>query len=282
MPSKIVWCHETISPIVGCTHKGEGCTFCYAERTAKRLKAMGQPQYQSVVDENGWTGEFAYPLTQLKRFKKLLRRRKGSRIFLSSMNDFFHAGVNKYVMHQVLDTINDNPCSHHTVITTTKRAKNMAKDMSYYYCIRANEEPLPNLHLGISVSIQDDYDKNVQHLLDTPAAVRWLSYEPALESIDFDLRMHPPCSHKGCYNHISHPCEGCGRIGGRRAINWLVCGCESGPHHRPMKTEWAIDVMQQCREAGIPFFMKQMVVDGRVTDDMSKFPPELQVREYPR
>lgn len=64
-------------------------------------------------------------------------------------------------------------------------------------------------------------------------------------------------------------------------IDWVIVGSESGPNRRPMKTEWAESLFNQCRGAGVTFFMKQMEVSGKVTGDVSDFPELLRVREFP-
>lgn len=82
--TKIEWCHETINPIVGCSKVSEGCQNCYAEKMAWRLKCMGNPKYQDVVDHNGWTGEIAGDMSVFDKLPK-----KPKKIFISSMGDLF-------------------------------------------------------------------------------------------------------------------------------------------------------------------------------------------------
>jgi protein gp37 len=116
-------------------------------------------------------------------------------------------------------------------------------------------------------------------LLQTPAAVRWVSYEPALGPVDF-RHIH--------YDNVSEIDSLTGDHGvyrpltGRSDANldWIVAGGESGPGARPMHPDWARNVMQQCKSANVPFFMKQICERGRKIQ-WEQFPKDLQVREYP-
>lgn len=89
--------------------------------------------------------------------------------------------------------------------------------------------PLPNVWLGVSVEDQKTADERIPLLLDTPAAVRWLSIEPLLGPVDLD----------------------------GQALDWVVVGGESGPNARPMHPDWARSIRDQCQAAEVPFFFKQ-------------------------
>lgn len=65
------------------------------------------------------------------------------------------------------------------------------------------------------------------------------------------------------------------------SLDWVICGCESGPKRRPMERSWAESVVNQCRDAGVPVFVKQLEIDGKVTGDVERFPEALRVREFP-
>jgi len=85
-----------------------------------------------------------------------------------------------------------------------------------------------------------------------------------LGPVDLKLGPLPPCDHPGCYSHVSHPCEGCGRIAGRLPVDWVVAGCESGHNRRCADVDWFRNLRDQCQVAGVPFFLKQGEVRGRV------------------
>ena len=128
------------------------------------------------------------------------------------------------------------------------------------------EQPLPNLWLGVSAEDQDAAELRIPALLNTPAAVRWVSAEPLLGPID--LGFTEPCDHVR-YSHLD--------IGCWRAIDWIVAGGESGAHARPMESGWVRDIRDQCAAVDVPFLFKQWggrvpkangrTLDGRTWDE---------------
>jgi len=146
--------------------------------------------------------------------------------------------------------------------------------------------PLPNVWLGTSVENQKCADERIPHLLKCPAAIRFLSIEPLLGPVELRLRSDGvpmnqwgfplgPCGYycDESVGHVDH---------GSNSIHWAIVGCESGPGHRFMADEWASRIREQCHRAEVPFFMKQMEINGKVTTDIEKFPPHLRVREFPK
>ena len=123
---------------------------------------------------------------------------------------------------------------------------------------------LPNLWAGITVCNQQEADEKIPILLDTPAAHRWLSYEPALGPLEL--------LHHGSFT----PCFG------QNGIEWVVSGSESGPGRRPTPHDNFRSLRDQCVDAGVDYFLKQMganedgsgkvvkmpELDGRVWDQM--------------
>jgi protein gp37 len=104
-----------------------------------------------------------------------------------------------------------------------------------------------NVWLGVTVENMEMAHERIPHLLNAKASVRFISAEPMLEKLDLSeyLKVHeePP-----------YP--------GRRKIGWVICGAESGARRRPFVIPWAIDLLKQCRNELIPFFMKQDSADG--------------------
>ncbi len=137
-------------------------------------------------------------------------------------------------------------------------------------------EPPSNVWLGASVENQEMADKRIPELLKAPAVVRFLSCEPLLGPVDLDVMDRPWCTydaHEDCTTKT-----GTVRMAG---IDWVICGGESGAGARPMQLEWAQRLSNDCWDAGVPFFMKQL---GGVRDkrhDMEQFPEGLRVREFP-
>jgi len=111
---------------------------------------------------------------------------------------------------------------------------------------------LPYGNAGVSFFV-DDNELRRRHRRRKPTAVRFVSLEPMLGPVDPRLE----------------------------SVDWVIVGCESGRRRRPFESEWARRVLAQCRQAGVPFFMKQMALGRGVTDDVALFPPDLQAREWP-
>ncbi|WP_029899552.1 phage Gp37/Gp68 family protein [Nocardia brasiliensis] len=109
--------------------------------------------------------------------------------------------------------------------------------------------PLPNVWLGVSVESQRWADIRIPQLLDTPAAVRWISAEPLLGPVDIRRSHCPTHDFPGGMCTFSCP--------DRRRVDWVVAGGETGPGARPMHPDWARSLRDQCCQAGVPFFFKQ-------------------------
>lgn len=115
--------------------------------------------------------------------------------------------------------------------------------------------PLPNVWLGISCEDQQRADARIPDLLATPAAVRFVSYEPALGPVDFT---HIEFRRATWYSALEDH-DGFGLLGAvHPALDWVIVGGESGPGARPFEIKWARDVIRQCREAGVACFVKQL------------------------
>lgn len=228
----IEWADATWNPVTGCTKVGEGCRNCYAKTFAERFE--GTP---------GHYFETGFKVTlrpeKLVQPPKWMRPR---RILVNSMSDLFHPEVPFDFIDRVFKIME---LSHqHTFMILTKRPERMREYMSWYKCcttpfLQEGEQydwkPLPNVWLGVSVENQQAADERIPLLLETPAAVRFLSCEPLLGSIDLD-------------NYWGDPSSG---------IDWVIAGGESGSKARPVHPWWVQELRDQCRDAGVPFFFKQ-------------------------
>lgn len=178
------------------------------------------------------------------RLNESLKWKKPQRIFVCSMGDWLHDEVPVKFIREIIEII--NLCPEHTFLTLTKRPQNFGKKFMAALLPSQLLGFLPNLWLGVSVEDQQTADERIPKLLETPAAKKFVSYEPALGPVDFS-RWLPQ-------------------------LNWLIMGGETGPGARPMNVEWARSVRDQCRAAGIPFFFKQM--SGKIP-----VPPDLKIQE---
>jgi protein gp37 len=161
--SSIEWTEATWNPVTGCTKVSAGCKFCYAERMAARLKAMGKPNYR-----NG------FALTVHEEALDIPRRWSGSRlIFVNSMSDLFHPDVPLEFIQRVFKVMAE--CPQHTFQILTKRPEIAAK------FAKSLQWP-KNVWMGTSVESAKVADR-ISHLRQIPAAVRFLSVEPLLGPI---------------------------------------------------------------------------------------------------
>ena len=208
--SKIEWTESTWNPVTGCSKISVGCRNCYAERMALRLKAAGLQNYV-----NGFRVTL-HPHT----LKIPLRWRQPRTIFVNSMSDLFHKDVPFDFISKIFDVMCQ--AHHHRFQVLTKRSHRLLQ--------LSPKLPWPeNVWMGVTVE-NADCTFRIDHLQQTDAAIKFISFEPLLGSIpNIDLR----------------------------GIDWVIVGGESGPKARPMKPEWAIDIRDQCLAAGIPFFFKQ-------------------------
>lgn len=275
MSSKINYVDETWEVTAGCTKVSAGCLNCYAARlSATRLKHHADCQglaisRDSVTDwvgdeigiarEYDWTGEVRLLPHNLS---KPLHWRKPRRVFVNSRSDLFHESVPFEYIDDVFRIV--SICRHHTFLMLTKRADRMREyvqsrmhksfDTANHGCAFL---PFRNLWLGVTAENQEQADARIPLLLQTPAAVRFVSVEPMLGPVDLgDWLCCTACAdtHGG-----SRPKAGLGVIQhcGNPQLSWIICGGESGPGARPMHPDWARSIRYQCEAAGVPFWFKQ-------------------------
>jgi protein gp37 len=235
--SKIEWTDATWNPVTGCTKVSAGCKNCYAER-----------EFPRTYPGRKFTDVRLHP----DRVDQPLRWKRPRKIFVNSMSDLFHEAIPRKFIDEVLVVMAS--ASRHTFQVLTKRPNRMLDclhnpAMGAYIWDRANRShgpfigepwPLPNVWLGVSVEDQKTADQRIPLLLQTSAAVRWISYEPALGPVDFDSWQRP----------VPEMCGEC-------SLDWIVAGGESGPQARPSHPDRFRAVRDQCQAAGVPFFFKQ-------------------------
>lgn len=274
--TNIEWTDSAWNPIRGCSRVSAGCLNCYAERQAIRQIRSG---YAGLIKRTShgpaWTGEVRL-VPQL--LDAPLRWRNPQRIFVNSMSDLFHEKVPDETIDRVFAIMAMAP--QHTFQALTKRPDRMLRylgrsgrrlavnDAMWPSGSPFNEIrwPLPNVWLGVSVEDQAAADERIPLLLEAPAAVRFVSYEPALGPVEF--APHLTC--KGCgtrYRKSLRP----GAIDccpdGSDMLDWLIVGGESGQGARPCDVAWIRSAVEQCREASVPVFVKQMGANVTLSSD---------------
>jgi protein gp37 len=236
--SKIEWTTMTYNPWAGCSKVSPGCANCYAERMAKRLKAMGVPHYQDVVDENGWTGEVR-PGPWPPKFPGEAAGPK--MIFVGSMTDVFHEQVPLNVIENLFFHMLASG-GHNTFQILTKRIDRAVEFFSHFKLNRN-----PKFWIGVSVCNQAEANEKIPELLKINAAVRFVSVEPMLGPVDVTWEYD--------YLDTVGDVQQAERI--PDGIHQVICGGESGPGARPMHPDWARNLRDQCVAADVPFFFKQ-------------------------
>lgn len=252
--SNIQWTEETWNPVAGCSRVSPGCQHCYAEVMAKRLAAMGQKKYQGTIDKNGrWSG--VMNRADDKGFNAPLRNKKPTVYFVNSMSDLLHENITIETLTDIFEIMARTP--QHTYQVLTKRADRLwlldhqiAPGVAY----RLNRQrepnfwPLPNVWLGVSVENQQYADERIPYLLQTPAAVRFLSCEPLLGPVDLWSAKYPwPNAGAGVGNAFAWG----------KGINWVIVGGESGHGARPMHPDWVRRIRDDCHAGYTAFFFKQ-------------------------
>ena len=242
--SPIEWTNATWNPVAGCSLESAGCTNCYAMRMAARLEAMGMDKYAGLTRKSGgrakWTGRVNCDEASLDAPTKW---RAPRRIFVNSMSDLFHPEVPNSFIRKVWTVMKTTP--QHDYQLLTKRPERMRQLLS-----GPHFDVLPNVWLGTSVENRDVVGR-IDELRATPAAIRFISFEPLIGPItNADLT----------------------------GIAWAIVGGESGPGARPMERGWVMQLKHLCRSYDTAFFFKQWggvnkkvtgrLLNGRTYDEM--------------
>ncbi len=163
--SPIEWTQSTWNPVTGCTKISAGCKNCYAERMAKRLQAMGQPNYVNGFEVTLHENSLTLPLTW----------KKPQVIFVNSMSDLFHEKIPFEFIEKIFSVM--KMAHWHTFQILTKRSERLLE--------LNNELDWPtNVWMGVTVE-HKDYVYRINHLRETRSAVKFLSLEPLLSHLPF-------------------------------------------------------------------------------------------------
>jgi protein gp37 len=271
--SAIEWTDATVNFWWGCTKVGPGCDHCYAEALDKRVRGAhwgtGQPRRKIASAAN----------TLAK-----LNRQGGKRVFIQSMSDLFD---NEVPVEWFQASWTEILCAYQCRIQiVTKRVSAVEKRLA---SIGAKAWPQ---HAGLIISVvnQAEADRDIPRLLALKAklGIPWvgLSMEPLLGPVDLMpylfifthmddhfLEAHPdeplPYNDPSTTDPATISCH---------RIDWVIVGGESGPQARPMESVWAQSILEQCNEAGVPAFMKQM---GGKRKPFRPIPDDMLIREFP-
>jgi protein gp37 len=269
----ISWTQATWNPVVGCEHVSEGCDNCYAKtlHDMRHRARLAGKRVLPLYDQ-------PFEVVQLRPHKltEPLRWRAPKRVFVNSMSDLFHKDVPLDFLDKCFAVMAF--ARRHTFQILTKRPHRMAAYMNAWANIHVDERlqdrwdaarrwlrevvpadmtpmRLPNVWLGTSVEHQAAADVRIPHLLNTPAAVRFLSCEPLLG----------PVALRGLIGHGT--------------LQWIIVGGESGPKRRELDLDWLRAIVDDARYLRAAPFVKQ---DSALkSEQRGRIPDDLWIREYP-
>ncbi|MBV9688379.1 MAG: phage Gp37/Gp68 family protein [Ktedonobacteraceae bacterium] len=221
--SSIEWTEATWNPVTGCTEVSPGCDHCYARTLAERFRGTTGHPYQQGFDLRLWPERLDAP-TRWKRPRL---------IFVNSMSDLFHKDIPDDFIVQVFCTM-AHRAPQHTYQVLTKRPSRLVNTSLLAQIKEAIGSWPAHIWLGTSVETQD-YTWRVDALRCMPAAVKFISAEPLLGPISFDLD----------------------------GIAWVIVGAESGHGVRPMNEDWVRSLRDQALATGVALFYKQNALGGR-------------------
>lgn len=278
--TKIEWTDKTWNPVRGCSRVSEGCGSargggCYAERIAARFSGPGL--WAEGIAENTpggprWTGRVELVPGKLA---EPLSWRKPCRVFVNSMSDLFHEGLSDDDIARVFAVM--SLASQHVFQVLTKRPARMAQLLSSreFVTLMDNHRgaeagdfnwPLRHVWLGTSVEDQATANVRIPLLLDTPAAVRFVSAEPLLGPVDLSRWMmskeqrydrRTDAYQKFAIQARALPPSMADPAAYRPSLDWVITGGESGPGARPAHPQWFRDIRDACAAAEVAYFHKQ-------------------------
>lgn len=243
-PSHKYWT-KAYNPVVGCKKISEGCQNCYAKGVVERF-GINNGDFTPTVNPNA-------------------KAPKSGVVFVGNMTDIFgewnsHEQINNWMYSLAPSAVN---------LILTKRAENMADFLSFsetMYDDRPVVRDMSHLWFGVTAENQEHLEDRLPVLFGVQK--RWLSLEPLLGAIDF-------CEAMAVVNDTAYGDDFMDVIG------WVVVGAESGANRRPCKLEWVESIVQQCKDANVPVFVKQIEMNGKLVKDINQFPEHLQIRQVP-
>lgn len=269
----IGWCDRTWNPVRGCSRVSPGCDNCYAMNQAHRFSGPDKPFEGLTTLRKGkvdWSGRVRLVSDALDL---PLRTRKPARFFVNSMSDLFHPALKDEQIDRVFGAMwaslyigRRNPIEGHVFQVLTKRADRMRDYLSIdrrskwaqhagamcedgdavHDQTAFREGPHPRIWLGVSCEDQQRADERIPHLLQTPAAVRFVSAEPLLGPIDFAPLWFT----------------------GTNGIDWVIAGGEAGARARPCDVLWLERIAYQCKSWNVACYIKQLGTHVRDRNDV--------------
>ena len=236
-----------------CSFKACPCrSTCWHLQMADRMSKNPQMPKEK---RDAWAGVTG-PYLDKKELMAPLEVKKPSRIAVHFMGDLFDEEVGIIHLAKIFSACVRSP--QHQFLVLTKQVNRMVE-----LCVR----PVENIYWGVTVTNQADTDRMIPKLLKVPGK-KWVSAELLFDGFQFNPHWLGACD--------------CGEDPGSHShgfLDWIVVGSSNNPRKHPCKLEWIQSIVDQCRAACVPVFVKQIPVAGKVCHDINQFPESLRVRE---
>jgi protein gp37 len=225
--TQIEWTDSTWNPTTGCTQVSDGCDHCYALTLARTRLADGYLRRLPVVQTEANVADPFAVRTWEERLSQPVRWADSRRIFVNSMSDLFHKDIPESFVRRIFEVM--LRVDRHIYQVLTKRPGRAVRFFERNQDLFPEGRVPAHIWMGTSVENQS-VAYRVAQLRSLPAVVRFLSCEPLLGPLTLDLT----------------------------GIHWVIVGGESGADFRPLDLDWARSIREQCGEAGVAFFFKQI------------------------
>lgn len=286
----ILWTEYTFNGWIGCTKVSPGCHFCYAEVDRATvannvLWGTGQPRHRTSPDNwkkpLRWNRTCAVDGTRTK-------------VFSASLSDWLDPEVPVEWLADLLELIDKTPNldwqlltkrpelweSRMQAVCAFMRSTSAEMGLERLWRLEGwlNGISPANVWVGTTCEDQKRANERIPALLRIPARIRFLSCEPLLEPVNLFLADRPP--ERGLTI-----CDFAAYNSALGDLNWVIVGGESGTKARPFNPDWALQIVQDCKAAGVPVFVKQMGTGNGFTGkggDMDEWNPLLRIWEFPK
>jgi len=259
----IGWTDSTFNPWIGCTRVGPGCDHCYAEALDRRHKWGGRTHWGSGKRRMRTSPTYwKQPILWDSIAERTHRQR---RVFCASLADVFDNEVDPDWRRDLFALIARTPNLTWQILT--KRIGNAEKMLPPNWGVGYQ-----NVWIGATMVNQEEVDRDLAKLIGLPAMLRFVSYEPALGPVELSPGLEIEPDRNWTWRAKT-------KFGGDSRIGWVIVGGESGPGRRQLDMKWLSSVVEQCRAATVPVFVKQD--SGPRSGDQGRIPKALWVHEFP-